>query len=346
MKIWYIKGVWTSRKTKDRIRDLTFEDIKSIAVIRHGALGDMVLTRSFLIEARKLFPNASITLSVITNYTRGVPEDLVDRVHVVHGTDLRDTPLRERIRRIRELGYHDLIFDLASSSRSYMTCFFNRAILKFGFPYRKIRAWMFYDVTTCRTDVNFEVNDMLNMLHVLGAKTAYPHVYDMPGAALKRERPYIVYFIGASEPYKCWPLENFSSLIRDINESYPGYDHLILEGLKEWESADEILRSFGDDSNVHLVRADTIEETVSLLKGADLVVSNDTGIRHVAITCNTPTVGIFISGPYRYWPRYDIHDAVFPSLDIGTVSVDDTAQSCLRLLGRYGSIGRTGEDQL
>lgn len=334
MKIWYLKGVWKSRKAQSKIKNLAFEDIKSIAVLRHAALGDMVLTRSFIVEAKKLFPNASITISIISNYTRGVPEDLVDRVHLVHGTDQRETPLGERIARIKELGHHDLIFDLASTSRSYMTCFFNSAILKLGFPYRKIRAWMFYDVTTCRSDLNFEVNDMLSMLQVLGAKTSYPHVYNMPGEPLIRERPYIVYFIGASDPYKCWPLKNFARLIQSLSSDHPDHDHLILEGLKEWESADEILQSTANNPRVSVVRADTIEETSSLMKGADLVVSNDTGIRHVTIVCGTPTVGIFIGGPYRYWPRYDIHDAVFPSLEDGIVPVEEVKASCMQLLAR------------
>lgn len=297
----------------------------------------MVLTRCFIIEARKLFPNATITLSVISNYTRGIPEDLVDRVHIIHGTDQRGTPLLKRIRKIRELGYHDLIFDLAGGNRSFMTCLFTPAMVKFGFPYRKLRALMFYDVTTCRTDLNFEVSDMLSMLHVLGAKTAHPYVYNMPGTPLKRDNPYIVYFIGASEPNKCWSLKNFSDLIKNTAEKYPDHDHLILEGIKDWESADEILRDNAHGKNVQVVNADTIEDTTSLLKGAALVVSNDTGIRHVAITCETPTVGIFIGGPYRYWPRHDIHDAVFPSLEDSIVSVDEVTSSCLNVLSKIDS---------
>ena len=93
------------------ITDLSRDTIKNIAVIRHGALGDMLLTRAFLVEARKAFPNASITLSIVSNYTRGTPEDLVDRVHVVHGSDQRETPLRTRIKRMKELGPQDIIFD-------------------------------------------------------------------------------------------------------------------------------------------------------------------------------------------------------------------------------------------
>ena len=332
MKIWYLKGAWASRKARDKLKNLSFEDIKSIAVIRHGALGDMVLTRSFIIEARKIFPNAKITLSAISNYTRGIPEDLVDRVHIIHGTDQRGTPMIQRIKKIKELGYHDLIFDLAGGNRSFLTCMFTPALLKFGFPYRKSRSWMFYDVTTTRSDLNFEVNDMLSMLQVLGAKTAYPHIYNMPGEPLKRSKPYIVYFMGASEPYRCWPKANFHQVIQNISKQYPEYEHLILEGLKDWESADEILEADAGKTNIQAITADTIEETTSLLKGATLVVSNDTGIRHVAITCQTPTVGLFIGGPYRYWPRYDIHDAVFPSIENTVISVEEVSNSCLTML--------------
>ena len=334
MKIWYLRGPWATRKAKDKLKKLSFEDIKSILIIRHGALGDMVLTRSFIIEARKLFPNAKITLSAISNYTRGIPEDLVDRVHIIHGTDQRGTSFIKRIKKIRELGYHDLIFDLAGGSRSFLTCMFTPALLKFGYPYRKIRAWMFYDVTTPRSDLNFEVNDMLSMLHVLGSKTAYPHVYNMPGEPLKRSKPYIVYFMGASELNRCWPKKNFHQLIRNISKEYPGHEHLILEGLNEWESADEILKADAGETSIQAITADTIEETISLLKGADLVVSNDTGIRHVAITCNTPTIGIFMCGPYRYWPRYDIHDAVFPSVENTVVPVEEATASCTAMLAK------------
>ncbi len=332
MQLWFTKGVWTRRNAKKKIENLSYADIKSIAILRHAALGDMVLTRSFIIEARKLFPNASITLSVISHYTRGIPEDLVDRLHIIHGTDQRNTPPGKRIRKIRELGYHDFIFDLAATNRSFLTCLLTPAILKFGFPYRTIRSWMFYDVATCRSDLTFEVNNMLSMLHVLGAKTDYPHVYNMPGERNQRDRPYVVYFIGASTTEKCWPRERFAELIKQMAIEFPDRDHLILDGLQDWERASGILDTIGKTDNIASISADTIEKTTSLMKGADLLVSSDTGIRHVAIVCDTPTVGIFIGGAYRYWPRYAIHDAIFPTEKTSIVEVKDVRDACVRLL--------------
>ena len=331
MKFWFTKGVWASKKAREKVAAISRDQVEGIAVIRHGALGDMVLTRAFLVEARKAFKNAKITLSVISNYTRGMPQDLVDRVHVVHGTDQRGTPIGERIRRMRKLGHHDLIFDLATTNRSIMTCLLNPAILKIGFPYRKIQARLFYDVATCRSDMNFEVNDMLAMLNVFGIKSAYPHVYNMPGEPLKRKRPYIVYFAGASTPIKCWPSGHFTRLLMALSQRYPDHDHLVLEGIQEWENANAVLEPVRELRNAGSIRAESVEETVALLKGADLLISNDTGIRHVAVVSGTPTVGIFYKDPFRYWPRYGNNEIVIPDIE-WPPSVDTVKSVCLRVL--------------
>lgn len=332
MKFWFTKGVWTSKKARKTIKGLKRDEIRKIAVIRHAALGDMVLTRAFLVEARKAFPNAEITLSIVSNYTRGCPEDLVDRVHVVYSND-KHVSFLQKIKNFKALGEQDLIFDLATTNRSMKTCLLNKATLKIGFPYRVLQARLIYDVATCRSDLNFEVNDMLNQLHVFGIKTDYPHQYNMPGTPKKTERPYIIYFTGASTQYKCWPSDSFSELIKRMSSEYSEYDHLILEGMQDWEKdrVSAILEPLHALNNASPVQADTIEDTTSLIMGARLVVANDTGIRHVAIVSGTPTVGIFFGDPYRYWPRYSIHEVALPELD-GPPDVDEVHAMCIKLM--------------
>ena len=332
MKFWFTKGAWASKKAQKTIKSLTRDQIEKIAVIRHAALGDMVLTRAFLVEVRKAFPSAQITFSVVSNYTRGIPQDLVDRVHVVHGKKDRAS-LITKIKRFRELGPQDLIFDLGITNRSMKTCILNKAKLKIGFPYRAIQARLVYDVATCRSDLNFEVNDMLSQLHVFGIKTAYPHEYAMPGTATNRARPYIIYFSSASSSKKCWPVDHFSRLIERMSSSYPNHDHLVLEGIQSWEKekVQAILAPLNDQRNIEPIQADTLEQTTSLLMGADLLVSNDTGIRHVAIVSGTPTVGIFFVDPYRYWPRYNIHEIALSDAG-GPPEVDQVYAMCEKIM--------------
>ncbi|UCB53857.1 MAG: glycosyltransferase family 9 protein [Thiotrichales bacterium] len=336
MKFWFSKGVRVSRKARKVIRDLSREQIKKVAVIRHAALGDMVLTRAFLVEARKAFPNAEITLSIVSNYTRGCPEDLVDRVHIVHGRGEQAT-VTDKIRRMKELGPQDLIFDLATTNKSIKTCLLNKAKLKIGFPYRAAQARFVYDVATCRSDLNFEVNDMLNQLHIFGVKTAYPHQFNMPGNALKKDRPCIIYFSGASTPEKCWPTGDFTALIDRMSTEFPKHDHLVLDGILDWEKENvrKILDPLQSRENTGSVQADTIDDTTALIKSADLVVANDTGIRHLAIVSEIPTVGIFFGDPYRYWPRYSIHEVALPAVD-GPPAVEEVYAMCRKVLNNTG----------
>jgi len=144
MRFWFKKGAWASEKGYTVIDGMKADAIQSIAVIRHSALGDMMLTRPFFVEAKKAFPNAKITISVLESYTRGVPDDLVDRVHIVFNKKPNRLSFKSRLQNLRELGDHDILFDLADTSRSLLLCFFNKAKLKIGFPYRTTYKYLFY----------------------------------------------------------------------------------------------------------------------------------------------------------------------------------------------------------
>ena len=312
MKFWFKSGAWATKRARRVVTQLMPETIRRIGVIRHAALGDMVLTRPFLLELRRYFPRATVTLSIVSNYTRGTPEDLVDRVHIVYGSDRKEVPLRRQIARARELGEQDLLFDLAASVRSFWICALNRARLKIGFPYHAVQRSLFYDAAVHRSDFRFEAEAMLDMLNLLGLRTEFPLRYALPGEPLARARPYVLYFAGASLPEKCWPTERFTDLIQRMSQDYSTHDHLVLEGRASWESAEPLLAPLAGIPNVERIVRDDLDETIALVKGARLLISNDTGIRNLGIAAEIPTVGIFFTtSPFLYWPRMSIHDNVF-----------------------------------
>ncbi|MDH5445821.1 MAG: glycosyltransferase family 9 protein [Gammaproteobacteria bacterium] len=316
MRLWFGNGAWASQKAHQKVHDLTPEKIKNVAVIRHAALGDMVLTRPFLRELRKCFPNSHITLSVVTNYMRGIPEDLVDTVHVAYGKDKKKVSKREQIRKAKELGKQDIIFDLAATHRSFYLCLLNRSTLRVGFPYHRMQRKLFYDVAVFRSDFIFETDCMFNMLNIFGFVTSYPPPFDLPGDVRKEQKPYVVYFTSASTPLRCWPMENFSELVDNASEKFPEFNHYVLKGIGDWESINDILKNNEHNKNVSGLNIDSLDETIALIKGASLVISNDTGIRHLAIAAGVPSVGIFFTAPkntsmpFRYWPRFGPHSIV------------------------------------
>lgn len=323
MNLWVHKGGLVKKKARQKVESLQPEEVRKVAVIRHAALGDMVITRPFLVELRKYFPNAEITLSLVTNYTYGAPEDLVDRLHVIDGNDRRNVPLREQYKKVKGLGEQDIVFDLAATSRSYWLCALNKANLKVGFPYDWYRHYLFYDISIFRTDFKFEGELMLEMLNMFGFRTDLPLNFALPVAKSEEGTPYIVYFTGASTPFKRWPGDSFSELIGRMAERYPGSEHVVLEGIGPQESVDEMMESLGKHKNVRSVKAMPFQETIDFIGNAALLVSNDTGIRNLAIATETPTVGIFFwPVAFRYWPRGGIHEVVFHH-DLRVPTVDE-----------------------
>lgn len=315
MKLWYEKGAWATKKAKTIANTISPESVNSIAIIRHAAIGDMMVLRPFLVQARTFFPNAKITISIINTYSYGVPADLVDRIHRIDKKiNGKKTSYTARLKQIRELGEHDLIFDMANTGLSSMICLLNRAKLRIGFPYRTFKNYLFYDIAILRSDLVPEVETLLHMLYIFGAPKLSNLNYAYPAYTAKVDRPYIIYFTSASLGWKCWPKEHFVTLIKTMASHYPSIDHIILEGINPHEKADNLIAQLSDFSNVVKQEVLSLDQVIPFLGEATLVVCGDTGIRNMAIATETATVGIFFfTVPYRYLPINTKHHAVFNS---------------------------------
>lgn len=110
MKLWFERGAWVSKKGRNKINKINPLYVRRVVIIRHAALGDMVLVRPFIVELRKFFSNAEIVISLVSNYTYGTPFDLVDGVHIIHGSHEKNISFIQRIKKIKELGPSDIKF--------------------------------------------------------------------------------------------------------------------------------------------------------------------------------------------------------------------------------------------
>ena len=121
------KQTWHKKAATDKVRTLTRENVKKISVIKHAALGDLIHTRPMLIALRKEFPNARITLDVISHYIRGIPEDLIDELHVTKGKGFN---FSDTYKSLTSLGEQDIIFDISATTRSFWMTLLTPAKLK------------------------------------------------------------------------------------------------------------------------------------------------------------------------------------------------------------------------
>ena len=328
-------AAFASNKARTITSKLNPNDIKKITVIRHAAIGDMVVMRPVLVEMRKFFPNAYITLSIVSNYKYGIPDDLVDNVHTIDKTiDGKKTSFFQRIEQIKQLGEQDIIFDMADTSLSLLLCLFTKSTLKVSFTYRMIKRF-FYDINTLRSDFVLETESMMHQLNVFGANTEYfPYDYKISTCSTDTNSPYIIYFAGASIKEKCWDESKFVELIEKMRLEYPSHKHVVLKGIKDDESFNEIYEPFKEYENVIHQDALPLDSIYDYLAEASLLVSGDTGIRNMAIAANTPTIGIMLAigaSPLRYYPRIEKHKVVY-NLDFTQPSIDKVFNESKKLI--------------
>ena len=332
MKLWREKQTWVSSKAKSKLERLSFDNIKSIAVIKHAAFGDLLCTRPLLVTLRKYFPDAKITFCAISHYTNGVPEDLVDHVFLAPGKN-KPLSIWSRFKAYQELGEHDLLLDVTASTPSFILSLLNKAKFKIGFQHRNVHKFV-YDVAIPRAQFKFEAETFLEQLHVLGIQYELPLDYAMPVNALSRERPYLVYFPTASKPEKSWPSDSFTHLINRTATDYPDMEHIILAGINEWETeyARNIYDTLANHNNVTFFTGGS--ESAALIKGAAALVANDTGIRHLGIATNTTTIGIFFdTQPFGYWPRFGGHQIVY-EIDGSFPPVEKVIQAIRKVINK------------
>jgi len=133
--------------------------------------------------------------------------------------------------------------------------------------------------------------------------------------------PFVVFIVGASYgPSKRWPEANFSDLADLIADHY-GFSSYILPGKGE-EKAAETIRDLARRPGSVIIKEMGIRDLKVCLSHAAVVVSNDTGPRHIAAALNIPTIVLLGPMDDRY-TRY-------PSSTVCTMSRDVACRPCNR----------------
>ncbi len=116
---------------------------------------------------------------------------------------------------------------------------------------------------------------------------------------LTDERPIVGLMPGAEYgPAKCWPVENFAKLARSLNDK--GIEVWIFGSGKERALADKIVDIAPQARN--LCGQTQLEDVVDLMALTQAVVSNDSGLMHVACASGTRVIGIYGSSNPDYTP--------------------------------------------
>jgi heptosyltransferase-2 len=90
-------------------------------------------------------------------------------------------------------------------------------------------------------------------------------------------------------PAKCWPLDRFAVVVREICKKVPNCVWLNFGSSTDWSQGEQ-LAGTGAASVLNLAGKTTLRELMAILRGCRVLLSNDSGPTHVAAALGTPVV--------------------------------------------------------
>jgi heptosyltransferase-2 len=117
---------------------------------------------------------------------------------------------------------------------------------------------------------------------------------------LHLEQPVAIFCPGAEYgPAKRWPVQYFAELAQKLRAQ--GYAVWLIGSPKDREVAAKIV-SMGNQPVRNLCGTTDLDDAIALLSCASLVVSNDSGLMHIAAALDRPMLAIFGSSSPQFTP--------------------------------------------
>jgi lipopolysaccharide heptosyltransferase II len=281
-------------------------------VVAPSWIGDAVLSHPLLVRLGELDPSSPIDVLAppwaLPVYRR-MPE-VADTISLPFGHG--DLKLGERRRFAKSLPRYDRAIVLPNSWKSALVPWHADIALRTGY-----RGEMRYGVLN---DMRVLDEDALPLIVERYAALAQPD-----GEALRRplpeprlavdegarratlaklglalDRPVAVFAPGAEYgPAKRWPARHFADLARTLGGR--GYQVWLLGSQKDVEVTSEIRRLCGD-ACVDFAGRTSLDEAIDLMSFAARVVTNDSGLMHIAAALDRPTAAIFGSSSPAFTP--------------------------------------------
>jgi len=298
------------------------EAYKNILIVKPSSLGDIVLALPALTALRRNFPEARISWLVRPEFAALLENhpDL-DEIIVFDRKFLGKAwfhphafgALVSLIRRLRA-GSFDVVFDFQGLFRTASLAWLSGCRRRFGRGRAREFAHIFY---TDKVDQDMKcahlVDYYLRIIQAAGTRDTgvefvlpkNPEAAKSVGRLLLSRNvspgDYAVFVPGSAHTDKCWPTERFAELADKITAKF-GFSIVATGTEPEAEVVDK-LKQQAKVSVANLAGQTSLSELMALLRGAKLVVSNDTGPGHIAAAAGVPLVLMFgRSNPVRVGP--------------------------------------------
>ena len=290
------KYIW-DRKEKEKIIEgnnfIENNNIKSILFLRYdGKIGDMVVNTLMFREIKKNYPD--IKIGVVT---RGGAKDIISNnknVDKIYEYNKKASEVKKLAREIA-LEKYDLLIDFSEMLRVNQMMFINMCKAKINIGINK-KNWNLFEVSLKSIDYRYHISNLyLEILKFLGIKNIdkkYDIVstdYVLEKLNLKNKR-YCVFNPYAASRHRSFNLENIIKISEIILEKE--FDRLILIGTKDHlNELEKVKEKLGE--KIMIPKTKNILEVIEVISMADLVITPDTSIVHIAAALEKNMICIY-----------------------------------------------------
>ncbi len=291
----------------------------NILVIKHGALGDIIMATGAMKAIRAQFPVAHITLLTTKPYaTLMAQSPFFDEIWVDSKPKITN---REGVRKLKAMlnsKRWDWVFDLQNSGRTTL------------YPWLFKRPWPKMSgasrwISHPRGKYDITKHALVNIQHQMtlaGIDAGAPDIRwmqaDVSGFALPQRYALLVAGCSPQHPGKRWPGEQYASLAMEL--AAKGITPVLIGTAAE----EEVLRDIAArvPHTINLCGRTSIPQIAELARGATVAVGNDTGPMHIIGATGCPGTAIFSfqSDPARMAPVGNT--TVLRERDLSQLSVD------------------------
>ncbi|WP_281999262.1 glycosyltransferase family 9 protein [Geotalea uraniireducens] len=333
--------------------------VSSILLIRPGGIGDAALLVPAINSLKQYNPDISIT--VLAERRNGLIFSLCPDVDQLFYYDR----LNELLATVR--GHYDIVIDTEQWHRlSAVIARITRAPISIGYATNK-RQQLFthriaYSHDTYEVESFFHLLKPLIKMPLVGYETPFlfiPEDTDRYAGTLlaKNDKNLLItLFPGASIPERRWGAERFQNLAQRLHSR--GAHVVVIGGKEDYSYGDRICTG---GIGLNLAGRTSLVGSAAIINRSDLLISGDSGILHVAMGLNVPTVSLFGPGRVNKWaPRGENHLVINKSLScspcttfgctprcpinarcMAEITVDEVECAVLELLSRKKSAAAT-----
>lgn len=258
-------------------------------IIRFSSIGDIVLTTPVIRCLKKQVPDAEVHFLTKDSFRSVIEHNpYIDKLHVLaHSWDLMIEELKEEnYDYIIDLHHNSKTLRVKSALKKKSFSFYKLNIQKYIYTAFKINLLPKQHIVDryLKTVESFGVKNDGTGLEYFISKEEETKLSDIPAS---HHAGYIACVIGAAHGTKRWPVHKWKEFCSAMNHPI-----ILLGGNEDAVNGDEIAAV----DNVKVYNACgkfKLNESADLVRKAKLVISNDTGLMHIAAAFKKPVISLW-----------------------------------------------------